>query len=209
MTERKLTPKQERFVEEYLIDLNATQAATRAGYSAKTAEQQGYQLLQKPSVQAALEERRAKMAKATDVTPERVIHELAKLGFANMADYMRAGPDGDPYLDFSNLTRDQAAALVEVTVEDFKDGRGDDARDVRKVKFKLADKRAALVDIGKHLGLFVERVKHEGLDTTLDELDREELKALARAIANADSGAEGSGDSKAGGKPTGGLSTVH
>jgi phage terminase small subunit len=72
---------------------------------------------------------------------------------------MRANPNGDPYLDFSKLTRDQAAALVEVTVEDFKDGRGDAARDVRRIKFKLADKRAALVDLGKHLGMFVE--KHE------------------------------------------------
>jgi phage terminase small subunit len=60
-------------------------------------------------------------------------------------------------LDFSGLTRDQAAALVEVTVENFLDGRGETAREVRRVKFKLADKRAALVDIGKHLGMFVEK----------------------------------------------------
>jgi phage terminase small subunit len=81
-----------------------------------------------------------------------------------MQDYMKAGPDGDPYLDFSGLTREQAAALVEVTVEDFKDGRGEDARDVRRVKFKLADKKAALVDIGKHLGMFKERVELGGPD---------------------------------------------
>jgi phage terminase small subunit len=86
---------------------------------------------------------------------------MAKLGFANMADYMKTGPDGDPYLNFGELTRDQAAALVEVTVEDFKDGRGENTRDVRKVKFKLADKRAALVDLGKHLGMFTEKHSHE------------------------------------------------
>jgi phage terminase small subunit len=81
-----------------------------------------------------------------------------------MLDYMRRGPDGDPYLDFSTLSRDQAAALTEVTVEDFKDGRGEDARDVRRVKFKLADKRAALVDLGRHLGIFKDRVEHSGPD---------------------------------------------
>jgi phage terminase small subunit len=91
-----------------------------------------------------------------------VLRELALIGFANMADYMRAGPDGDPYLDFSALTRDQAGALSEVTVEDFKEGRGENARDVRRVKFKLADKRAALVDLGKHLKLFTDRVEHTG-----------------------------------------------
>jgi len=77
---------------------------------------------------------------------------------------MRAGPDGDPYLDFSKLTRDQAAALAEVTVEDFKDGRGEDARNVRKVRFKLADKKGALVDLGRHFGLFREKVELSGRD---------------------------------------------
>src|SRR5712672_3014311 len=70
----------------------------------------------------------------------------------------------DPVLDWSKLTRDQAAALIEVTVEDFLDGRGEDAREVRKVKFKLADKRGPLVDLGKHLGLFKERVELTGKD---------------------------------------------
>ncbi|SCB30388.1 terminase small subunit [Rhizobium lusitanum] len=93
------------------------------------------------------------------VTKERIVEELAKIGFSNMLDYMRAGPDGDPYLDFSGLTRDQAAALSEVTVEDFKDGRGEDARDVRRVKFKLHDKKGALVDLAKLLGYVVD--KHE------------------------------------------------
>jgi phage terminase small subunit len=149
-----LTPKQQRFVEEYLIDLNATQAAIRAGYSEKTAGSQAFDLLKKPEINDAVVSAMKEREKRTEITQDMVLKELAKIGFSNMQDYMRVGPDGDPYLDFSNLSRDQAAALAEVTVEDFKDGRGEDARDVRKVKFKLADKRAALVDIGRHLGMF-------------------------------------------------------
>lgn len=149
-----LNPKQDRFIAEYLIDLNATQAAIRAGYSAKTAKQIGSRLLTVVDVKAELEKRQAELAKTHGVTVASIVQELAKLGFSNMQDYMRSGADGDPHLDFSELTRDQAAALAEVTVEDFKDGRGEDARDVRRVKFKLADKRAALVDLGKHLGMF-------------------------------------------------------
>ena len=160
-----LTPKQQRFVDEYLVDLNATQAAIRTGYSPKTAGSQGFELLKKPEIAAAVRAAQARLAQKIEVTQERVVAELAKIGFANMADYMRAGPDGDPYLDFSALTRDQAAALTEVTVEDFKDGRGEDVRDVRRVKFKLADKRAALVDLGKHLGLFTEKIEHSGAVT--------------------------------------------
>lgn len=159
-----MTPKQQRFVEEYLIDLNATQAATRAGYSEKTAYSIGQENLKKPEIAAAIEERRKTITEKLEITQERVLAELAKIGFANMQDYMVAGSNGDPYLDFSGLTRDQAAALAEVTVEDFTDGRGDDARDVRRVKFKLYDKRAALVDIGKHLGMFPNKHEHAGPD---------------------------------------------
>jgi phage terminase small subunit len=113
------------------------------------------------------------------ITKQRVLEELAKIGFANMADYMRAGPDGDPVLDFSALTRDQAAALVEVIVEDFKDGRGEGARDVRRVKFKLADKRAALVDMGRHLAMFVDRPERSGDQGGSTSLTREELDRQA------------------------------
>src|SRR4051812_24136150 len=119
-----LTPKQQRFAEEYLLDLNATQAAIRAGYSAKTAEVQGSRLLSYAKVSAAIAEAQDARSARTGITADRVLSELAKIGFANMADYMKSTPGGDPYLDFSALTRDQAAALVEVTVEDFKDGRG-------------------------------------------------------------------------------------
>lgn len=161
---QKLNGKQKRFVEEYLIDLNATQAAIRAGYSEKTARQMGTENLAKPVISAAIEEAIAKRAERTEITQDMVLRELAKIGFSNMQDYMKTTPDGDPYLDFSNLTRDQSAALTEVTVEDYFEGRGEDARAVKRVKFKLADKRAALVDIGKHLGMFTTRVELTGKD---------------------------------------------
>lgn len=160
----KLTPKQEAFVAQYLLDLNATQAAIRAGYSEKTAQQQGSRLLLNVVVQEAIAKGQNKTAEKLEITKDRIVEELAKIGFSNMLDYMRAGSDGDPYLDFSDLTREQAAALSEVTVEDFKDGRGEDARDVRRIKFKLHDKKGALVDLAKMLGFMVEKHEHSGPD---------------------------------------------
>lgn len=189
----KLSVKHEAFVKEYLVDLNATQAAIRAGYSADTAKQQGSRLLTNIDVQGAIAAAMAARAQRTQITADMVLAELAKLGFSNMADYMRAGPNGHPYLDFSKLTRDQAAALVEVTVEDLTDGRGEDAREVRRVKFKLADKRAALVDIGKHLGMFAQRVEHTGKDGAPIEVQhnsRDLAKALARILSKGLSGTE-------------------
>lgn len=173
---RKLTAKQQGFLTAYLRNGRNRAEAYRTAYDAKTASpatcsKEGAKLLTHPliapQVAQAEASAAAKVGRAADqyaVTQERITAELAKLGFANMLDYMSVGPDGDPVLDYSALTRDQAAALIEVTVEDFKDGRGEDARDVRKVKFKLADKRTALVDLGKHLGMFAEKIEHSGPD---------------------------------------------
>jgi phage terminase small subunit len=137
-----------------------------AGYRAQgaVADAAASRLLGNVKVAARIAELKGVAAQASTIEAARVLDELAKLAFANMLDYMRVGPGGDPVLDFSKLTRDQAAALVEVTVEDYLDGRGEDARKVRRVRFKLADKRGALVDLGKHLGLFKDRVEHTGKD---------------------------------------------
>ena len=75
----KLTEKQRRFVDEYLIDLNATQAAIRAGYSAKTANEQGARLLANVSIQQAISEKMAERSKRTGVNQDRVVQELAKI----------------------------------------------------------------------------------------------------------------------------------
>lgn len=152
-----LTAKQQRFVQEYIVDLNATEAAKRAGYSERTAYSQGQRLLKNAEVQTAIGKAQTVREKRTGITADRVLNELALLGFSNMQDYMTVQPDGTAYVDLSSLTRDQAAAIQEITVDEYADGRGDHARAIKKVKVKLADKRASLVDIGRHLGMFTER----------------------------------------------------
>jgi len=166
-----VSPKQKRFVQEYLIDSNATAAAIRAGYSRQSARQSGSDNLRKPEVAKAIAAAREKLAGKLEVTAEAIVAELAKLGFSNMSDYMRVDHDGYPHLDFGALTRDQAAALASVEVEEFVSATGevdeDDkpiAPEILKVRFKLADKRAALVDLGKHLGLFKQQVEHDVAD---------------------------------------------
>lgn len=94
-----LTEKQKRFVAEYLVDLNATQAAIRAGYSEKTAEQMGYQLLQKTSVQKAVQIAMKDRQQRTEITQDRVLDELGKVAFSKAADYT------DSTLKYSNKLR--------------------------------------------------------------------------------------------------------
>lgn len=168
MAGQKLTPKQERFVQEYLIDLNATQAAIRAGYSEKTARTIAAQNLAKVNVAEAIAEGQKTVAERNNITVDRVISELALIGFANMGDYMKPDQEGNPRLDFSDLTREQSAVLTEVTVDRRYESGDDTTGYVDKVKFKLADKRAALVDLGRHLGAFTDRVEHVGLTVTLE-----------------------------------------
>jgi phage terminase small subunit len=158
-------PRHERFAQALAQGKTADEAYVLAGYAANrgnSATLKKKQIIQN-RLSELLERRDTVEAQATEraiaklaITKESVLGELAKIGFANMADYMTVGPDGAPTLNFKDLTREQAAALIEITVEEFRDGRTD-AREVRRVKFKLADKKGALVDLGKHLGLFIER----------------------------------------------------
>jgi len=145
----------------------------------------------------------AERAERTRLTADWVVDELRKLAGANMADYMRSTPEGDPYLDFSSLTRDQTAALAEVTVEDFVDGRGEDARAVKRVKFKLHDKRAALVDLGRHLGLFEIKHRIEGKIEVEGSSAREIVTSLIARLSSARTA--GGGNSSDDGSETGGT----
>jgi phage terminase small subunit len=185
-----LTAKQARFVAEYLVDLNASAAARRAGYSPKTAGQIGDENLKKPEIAEAVNAAIAKRSARTELTADAVIAELWKIGSSNMMDYVRIGSNGDPFIDLSALDRDRAAAIAEVTVEDFKDGRGEDARDVRRVKFKLHDKKGALTDLGRHFGLFTDnlalsgQVQVDGIDRPPRETRQEWEARRARAMGS-------------------------
>lgn len=153
-SEGELNAQQNRFVQEYIIDLNGTKAATRAGYAAKSAGVTASQLLKIPKIKAAVTEAEHARSLRTGITADRVLAEFAKIGFSNMLDYLTVQPSGDAVIDLSAVTRDQGAAIAEFTSEEYTDGRGDEARQVKQVKLKLADKKTALTKMGEHLGLW-------------------------------------------------------
>lgn len=152
-----MTPRQERFVEEYLVDFNATQAAIRAGYSAHSARGNAYGLLKRPEVRAAVSRGRARLARASQVTAERVIQEYAALAFSDLREVADWGPDGVVPKAARELSPDAARAVAEVTDSRSKTGSG-------SVKVKLHDKKGALDALARHLGLFVERHELTGKD---------------------------------------------
>ena len=191
MAEKKLTAKQQRFCDEYLIDLNATQAAIRAGYSEKTACEQGARLLANVKVQKYLQKRKTDRIERTEITQDMVLLELANIAFSNAADYAAvvekeamAEVDGNmiPLFDedgnpvkyrtvepvlTADLTESQKRALS--VIKKGRDG----------FEIKPYDKIRALELLGKHLGMFTEQVKVTGdVNNPMAGLTTEELKKL-------------------------------
>jgi len=153
---KKLTPKQARFVEEYLADLNATKAAIRAGYSARTAGQIGEKLLKKVEIAAAVAEATKARSERTEITADRVLHELAAIAFLDPAKVFT--PTGEVRaLDDMDESVRRAIASVETFTSSDEDG----VVNITK-KVKTNDKLRALELLGKHLQLWVERVKLGG-----------------------------------------------
>lgn len=145
-----LTAKQSRFVEEYLIDLNATQAAIRAGYSAKTAGAVGFENLKKPEIAEAIATKRGELSTRTEVTVDRIVTELARIGFYDPADYAAITHVSGP-IDIPSLPEHVRRAIVGWEWD--KNGN---------FTLKLGDKLSALDKLGKHLGMFTDKVEHSG-----------------------------------------------
>lgn len=157
VAERKLTPKQQKFVAEYLIDLNATQAAIRAGYSAKTAKEQAARLLTNANIAAELEKRRGKIQKKLEITQESIITELAAIAFANGADYAKVVGNGvSGYVEFTPT--DQLDPMKLKAIAGIKESQSG-------MEVKLHDKLRAIELLDKYLGLFEQQ--KEAAETSL------------------------------------------
>lgn len=157
-----LTPKQQRFIAEYLVDLNATQAAVRAGYSPRTAEAAGSRLLRNVKVAAAISEAQAARSARTQITQDRVLEELARIAFSDVLRNYVVDDDGRLALAGGAPEGASAAvASVKRKVRTFTTEDGATETSV-EVEYKVWDKNTALANLGKHLGLFVERIEHSG-----------------------------------------------
>lgn len=165
----RLTAKQKRFIEEYLIDLNATQAAIRAGYSPHTAKEIGYENLTKPHIRAHVDKAMAERSKRTGINAERVVIELARIGLINPGKLINF----DKATVRADATEDDLAAVQSVKVKTIPTEDGD----IVEREVRLYDKNRALELLGKHLGIFTDNVKVSGeieglnkLSSILDQL---------------------------------------
>ena len=144
----KLTPKIRRFCEEYILDLNQTQAAIRSGYSKRSAQQQASRMLLNDVVKEYIKFLIEKRSEATKITSERVLEELANIAFGSMKDFVEEGK----VKDLKNISAAQLGIISEL--ETSKDG---------KTKIKLYAKDNALVNLMRHLGLFEKDNAQQGI----------------------------------------------
>lgn len=165
----KLTEKQKRFVAEYLVDLNATQAAIRAGYSPKTANRIGSQNLSKVDVQTEIEKRRATLRNKLEITQEKVLEELAAIAFANGADFATVNQNGIVRITpTSELPEEKRKAIASI-----KEGQ-------YGTEVKVHDKVKALELLAKHLGMFDSKnggseAPENNIFEVIDQSTREEI----------------------------------
>ena len=157
----ELPKKQQRFVQQYLLDPNGKQAAIRA-----SAEVQASQLLRNPKVFAVVEAGEKRLAELVKVQQYEIVRELRKIAFSNMCMYLSWGPDGVKFTDSEALTPEQTACVAEVSEQITESSR--------HVKFKLHNKIDALNSLAKHLGMFPSKVEQPSVqvpvqfDITID-----------------------------------------
>lgn len=166
-TARDLTPKQSLFALEYLVDLNATQAAIRAGYSAKTAASQGERLLRNVEIQAEIAKARKAREERTAVSSDRVLLEAARIA---LFDPRRLFNDDGTTKAITDLDDDTAAAVSGIKVRRIS---GEENENCSIIEYKVADKNSALEKLFRHHGLY-ERDNNQKTDP---------LTSLLHAIA--------------------------
>ena len=154
--EGRLTTKQERFVSEYLKDLNGAAAAVRTGYSQKTADRQAYALLRKPEIQTFVAAAEKQRLEANKVSATRVIEENRRIGFNDPRRFIAASGNLKPITEW---TEEMAAAVSKIEVVKKNAAAGDGHTDT-VVKLWFWNKNAALELLSKHLGL----LQPEGYD---------------------------------------------
>ncbi len=168
-----LTPKQARFVENYLIDLNATQAAIRAGYSEATANQQGPRLLENADVMAAIDAAKIERSEETKIDAVWVLKRLADEATANIADLYDENGDLKSVHEWPLIW--QQGLVTGIEIDALFDGQGEGRKQIGVVKkLKLSDRIRRLELIGKHIRVnaFQDQIAVKGLDGLADRMER-------------------------------------
>ena len=171
----KLTEKQKAFCDEYLIDLNVTQAATRAGYSKKYAADKAYKLLDNPEIKEYIDKRIKDREKRTEITQDIVLEELKRIALAKPTDFFEVEDMGQykqvNIIPTKDIPDDKVGAIASI-----KQG-------ANGIEVKLHDRLKALELIGRHLGMFNDKLEINGKINSIDTLSKEEIEKKLKELS--------------------------
>lgn len=170
---KDLSPNAVRFAREYAIDHKTGAAALRAGYTTKNHSQIGSNLLRDPRVQAVIKEEEKKSMEKFGITKDRILQELALIAFSNPQDHFQRDENGNLIIDLSGISREKAAAMG-ISVETSSSGKMTISK-VKAASATPAEKQAALIALGKHVGLFKDQVEHQ-VTLSLEQLIEQSYK---------------------------------
>lgn len=165
---KKITPKQERFAQAFVESCNKRQAAITAGYSEKSAHTLADRLFKNVDVRTRIEQLQAERSMKTLVTADRVLEELARIGFFNANSALQKFKDGS--IDVTKFTQDEAAAVAEITVDEYTEKPTDER--IKRTKIKFHDKKPALDLMARHLGMLNDKLHVTGKLDMSDVLEK-------------------------------------
>jgi phage terminase small subunit len=190
----QFTAKQQQFILAYCKTQHVTNSAIAAGVNPKSASNQGSKWLANPRIRAEIDKRLAAKLDRYYVAPDKIIREMALMAFSSLDDFIKFTEDNQALIDFEGVTRDQMAGLTEIVSEELraKDGQTTGVR----TRIKLADKRAALMDLAKLINMLQpEQINHSGTiehqhkhahvvlnPRDMNPIQRQQLKAVLQSI---------------------------
>jgi phage terminase small subunit len=171
-SERAMTPQQALFCEEYIKDLNITQAAIRAGYSATFADRRAHELLGKVGIQARITELREAASRRNEITLDQILSEYKKIAFL---DVRKLYTEDGSVIPIANLDDDTAAAIAGVDVQRMSTGNNEQIS-VTTTKIRLSDKRLALDSLCRVLGFNAPEKKEHSGSISVEQITGMEVK---------------------------------
>jgi phage terminase small subunit len=162
-----LSPQQELFVRQYVLDLNATKAALRAGYAKKSARTQGSYLLTKPEIQAAVKVRQERRFEKVDIKTDDVLRLMRKFAFTDLSGVIEVRGNKTYITDTSHLTEDQMACISEIK------------ETAEGIQVKLISREKMIELLGRHMGMFMDKLEHSGTLKVAHTMTDAELEQIA------------------------------
>jgi phage terminase small subunit len=162
-----LTPQQELFVRQYVLDLNATKAALRAGYNKKNARQHGSYLLSKSDVKAAINARLERRYEKIDIKTDDVLRLMRKFAFTDLSGVFEVRGGRCYITDTAHLSEDQMACISEIR------------QTAEGIQVKLINREKMIELLGRHMGMFLDKLEHSGGVKVTHSMTDEELERVA------------------------------